>query len=139
MLKAVIDTNVLISGMLNPNGAPGKIVDLMISEKILPVIDDRILCEYLSVLRRDVFKKYFSGFERRNLEEFLIESSFHVNPDLKITGLPDSGDVPFLETALFLKIPLVTGNIRHFSAEYKMKCEIFTPAEFLRVYFTAGF
>ncbi|PIY26102.1 MAG: putative toxin-antitoxin system toxin component, PIN family, partial [Deltaproteobacteria bacterium CG_4_10_14_3_um_filter_51_14] len=28
-MKIVLDTNVMISGMLNPSGPPGKIIDLL--------------------------------------------------------------------------------------------------------------
>ena len=45
-MKIVLDTNVLISGMLNPSGPPGGIVDFLRTCVLLLVIDDRIIAEY---------------------------------------------------------------------------------------------
>ena len=50
MLVVVLDTNVLVSGLLNPNGSPGKILDLIIGNHIQIAYDDRILGEYEEVL-----------------------------------------------------------------------------------------
>jgi len=54
-VKIVLDTNVLISGMLSPSGPPGKIIDLLRSGALQLVVDDRILSEYTDVLRREYF------------------------------------------------------------------------------------
>ena len=57
-MKIVLGTNVLISGILNPSGPPGRIVDFMRAGVLQLVIDDRILSEYADVIRREYFKKY---------------------------------------------------------------------------------
>jgi len=44
-MKIVLDTNVLISGMLNPSGPPGRIVDFLRTEVLQLAVDDRILAE----------------------------------------------------------------------------------------------
>ena len=48
----MLDTNVLISGLLNPNGAPGRIIDLILGARLTLLFDDRILGEYEDVLAR---------------------------------------------------------------------------------------
>ena len=40
-MKIVLDTNVLISGMLNPSGPPGRIVDFMRTGVLQIVVDER--------------------------------------------------------------------------------------------------
>ena len=46
MLTIVLDTNVLISGLLSSKGAPAKILDLILGDQVLVAYDNRILGEY---------------------------------------------------------------------------------------------
>jgi len=46
MTRLVLDTNVLVSGMINAFGAPGRIADLVRERHVELVVDDRILAEY---------------------------------------------------------------------------------------------
>ena len=52
----VLDTNVLVSGLLNPSGHPGRLIDAVLSGHLLLAIDDRIFAEYSKVLKRLKFK-----------------------------------------------------------------------------------
>ncbi|MBN1308985.1 MAG: putative toxin-antitoxin system toxin component, PIN family [Chitinispirillaceae bacterium] len=54
-MTAVLDTNVLVSALLNPYGTPSSILNLIIKEKIILAYDVRILCEYEEVLHRPRF------------------------------------------------------------------------------------
>jgi predicted nucleic acid-binding protein len=42
-MRAVIDTNGIVSGILTPHGSPGRIVNALLSEAITALRDDRIL------------------------------------------------------------------------------------------------
>ena len=55
-MKIVLDTNVLVSGLINPKGVPAKILNLMLNEKIIVLYDNRILREYETVLSRRKFR-----------------------------------------------------------------------------------
>jgi putative PIN family toxin of toxin-antitoxin system len=55
VIKAVIDTNVLVSALLSPSGPPAKILNMVISKQIMICIDSRIMLEYENVLLRDKF------------------------------------------------------------------------------------
>jgi putative PIN family toxin of toxin-antitoxin system len=129
-MKAVIDTNVLISGLLNPNGAPGRIVDQLRTGQLLPVMDDRILDEYVRVLRRPYFERYFTRLDREHLIEYLTNNSEYTIATVRCRDLPDPNDAPFLETALTVAVPLITGNQKHFPPEHCKECRIYSPAEF---------
>lgn len=131
-MMIVLDTNVLVSGMLNPNGAPGRIVDMMRSGVVQLVVDDRILAEYRDVLRRDYLFKYFTEFDRDSILEFLSSNSIYTTSSVVVLDLPDGGDVPFLETALTEKVSLVTGNSKHFPPRCRRGASILTPQEFVR-------
>lgn len=45
-MRVVIDTNVLVSGTINPHGAPGRVVEAALTEVLAVLYDDRILSEY---------------------------------------------------------------------------------------------
>ncbi len=131
-MKIVLDTNVLVSGLLNPDGAPGRIIDLLRSGVVQAVVDDRILAEYRDVLRRAYFARYFTEFERESILEFLSSNSVYATSAVVVLDLPDKGDVPFLEVALTEKVPLVTGNGKHFPVRCRCGASILTPGDFLR-------
>jgi putative PIN family toxin of toxin-antitoxin system len=54
-MRVVVDTNVMVSGVLNPHGPPGRIVNALLTETITVLHDDRILSEYREVLLRPTF------------------------------------------------------------------------------------
>ena len=131
-MKIVLDTNVLISGLLQPYGSPGQIVRTVSSGTLQLCHDSRILSEYREVLLRPKF-----NFPRKDVDSLLEQIEFRGYPvsaePLRIS-FPDPDDVIFLEVALSGRVPyLVTGNLKHFS-EYKGKeVKILSPAAFLRV------
>ncbi len=66
-IRAVIDTNVLVSGIISPKGAPRKILDLARKEIFKVVSSVSINHEVLNVLHRDyIYTKY-------NLDEETID------------------------------------------------------------------
>jgi predicted nucleic acid-binding protein len=44
-VRIVLDTNVLVSGLLSPLGPPGRIVDLVVAERVTVLFDDRIISD----------------------------------------------------------------------------------------------
>lgn len=52
---AVIDTNVLVSALLKWNSVPGKIIEMVFTGIITPILNDDILREYREVLFRPKF------------------------------------------------------------------------------------
>ena len=131
MKRIVLDTNVLISGMINAFGAPGRIVDLLREDMIGLVADDRILAEYTSVLMRPKFGAYFTICDARNICGYLQHNCFYVVSTANINGLPDPFDAPFLEVALTAGVPLVTGNLKHYPEQKRSGVEILTPTRYL--------
>ncbi len=133
-MKVVIDTNVLVSGMISSTSYPARIVDMVRTSRIQPVVDDRILEEYADVMRRDYLQRYFSIGEAENIIDFLRYGSVHIVAEICVAGLPDSGDVPFLETALTADVPLVTGNMKHFPPAKCHNCIVLTPREYIETF-----
>ena len=131
MTRIVVDTNVLVSGMINAYGPPGRIVDL-IREGILElVVDDRILAEYSEVLNRPKFNPYFHASDVRDILVFLEQNAHYVVSTAQVADIPDLDDAPFLEVALTAAVSLITGNTSHFPAHYHSQMSILTPTEFI--------
>ena len=51
----VVDTNVLVSGLLSAHGASARVLDLLTTGDLQAVYDDRIAAEYRQVLARPRF------------------------------------------------------------------------------------
>ncbi len=119
MPELVLDTNVLVSGMLSPWNPPGRIVDGVRSGLFQLVVDDRILGEYRTVLRRPYFEKYITLDEREWILDFLRHECRQVVSSKAFVGFPDPKDACFLEVAFVAGLPLVTGNLKHFPGELR--------------------
>ncbi len=130
-MKVVIDTNILVSGLINVQGAPGRIVDLIRTGRLRPVVDDRILSEYGDVLFRERLRYWVAIADARNIMSFLSTYAERVTSNIVIKGLPDPGDSAFLEVAITAGIPLITGNMQHFPTSLCRGCRIVRPSAFL--------
>ena len=54
-MKVVLDTNVLVSALLKPNGAPAIVLNMIVAGTLRPLYDARIIQKYVDVPRRDKF------------------------------------------------------------------------------------
>ncbi len=136
MISIVLDTNVLVSGMINAFGAPGRIIDLIREGLVELVVDDRILAEYADVLNRSKFRVYFQLSDVRDMLVFLDHNTRYIVSTHHVTDLPDADDAPFMEVALTAEVPLVTGNANHYPMHRCGQARIQSPAAFLQ-HFTA--
>ena len=132
-MKVVLDTNVVVSGLISPFGAPGEIVRMVASGALELCYDARVLSEYRSVLLRQKF-----SFDQAHVEDLLdqIEACGHVTAGKLLTErLSDSDDEPFLEVALGGEAHyLVTGNLKHYPAKKRQGMRVVSPTEFLEIY-----
>lgn len=129
-MRIVLDTNVLVSGLLTPFGICGEIVRMLPSHAITLCVDSRILFEYEDVLRRPRFEideKLITVL----MATIMTASEKHSTQPLP-NALPDGGDHPFLEVAISAQVDyLVTGNLKHFPPELRCDITVLTPREFL--------
>jgi putative PIN family toxin of toxin-antitoxin system len=112
-VRLVLDTNVLVSALLSPRGAPARVLDRIFMGDHVLLLDDRILAEYAEVLARPRF-----GFAPRDVAALLAWIEAWGEPvaaePLRIR-LADPDDLPFVEVAVTGRADaLVTGNPRHF-------------------------
>lgn len=125
MLRVVIDTNVIVSALMSPQGNPAKILDMAADGKLRVCCSAEILEEYMDVLARPQFN--FSAEDRESFIKFIKQFGLMFGPAASDIPLPDEGDRCFYDTAKSCEAILITGNTKH----YPRELFIVTPAEFL--------
>jgi uncharacterized protein len=131
MLKVVLDTNVVVSGLLRQKGAPAAILDAATSKQFHCYISESLLDEYREVLNRG-----YLGLDQRRTARFIAdfqEVAIFVVPRKKVAVARDSDDDRVLECALEARANfIVTGNIRDFPPRFH-SVRVITPRDFLFV------
>lgn len=130
-MKIVLDTNIVVSGLLQSKGNPAQVLTLVLSGAVQPCHDERILAEYAEVLARPRFK-----FDPERVREVLnkiqtdglaIDATSQRN-----LRLPDVDDEPFLAVALASSADfLVTGNLADYPPDKRQGCAVVSPAAFM--------
>jgi putative PIN family toxin of toxin-antitoxin system len=132
-LRIVLDTNVLVSGLLSPFGPPGEIVRMVSAGAIHLCLDARLLAEYEEVLLRPRF-----GLDPdavATLLDYVDGTSEKVASTPLSERLPDADDEAFLEVAVASGAEyLVTGNLVHFPAQACAGVSVVSPAVFIEAY-----
>ncbi len=128
-LRLVIDTNVVISAALKPEGLQRTTFLLAITKPARLYVSRPILEEYADVLSRPELK-IRKGL-RRQLLQLIRKRGNLVVPSRRLEVSSDPDDNRFLECADAARADyLVTGNLRHFPRFWK-KTKIITPREFI--------
>ena len=128
-IKAVIDTNVLVSSFIskNTNSPTVRIIKAIAEGIFTPVYSNDILSEYEEALARGHFKLDPSAISI--LIQRIKEIGEAVSPIDSEEDFPDPDDKVFFCTALAGDAKLVTGNIKHYPpAEL-----VVTPAQFCEI------
>jgi len=130
MIRVVIDTNVLISALLQPQGLPAHVLLVTIAGPAARVcLSGEVYAEYEEVIRRPRFKR--SESEIADTLRAIRETGMWVRPTHKVRASTDPDDDVFLECAQAARAHyLVTGNLRHFPAKWADTLVV-TPHQFL--------
>src|ERR1700674_591577 len=112
MIRVVIDTNILVSALLQPKGLPAAVLMLALSGKVQLCVSDAVFAEYDEVIRRPHLKRPPDVIEA-TLQ--LIRKLGHlVKPGVRLKACTDPDDNIFLECSQAAEADyLVTGNQRH--------------------------
>jgi putative PIN family toxin of toxin-antitoxin system len=130
MIKAVIDTNVIVSAYITKNmeAATSRVWEAVLQCKLTPIYNDEILDEYSEVLHREKF-----GIPEHLIKwalDTIVTNGVRGERILSDEFFPDPKDVVFYEVAMSKEDAyLVTGNIKHFPK----KPIVVTPAEMLEI------
>jgi len=129
-MRIVLDTNVLVAGLLSSTGPPAWILEAVLIGDIQLAFDSAIRDEYEDVLRRPEF-----AFSTTDLDKFFAAIDRFGN---LVTAappcpepLPDPDDEPFLAVAAATGSTLVTGNLKHFPIELRAGVIVQSPRQFI--------
>jgi putative PIN family toxin of toxin-antitoxin system len=128
-LRLVLDTNVIVSAALKPDGLQRTVLLLAVARPARLYVSASILSEYRAVLARPELK-IRKGLRRQFLQ-WIEDGSHPVSPSRQLRVTSDPADNIFLECADEARADyLVTGNLRHFPKFWK-QTKIVTSREFV--------
>ena len=130
-LRLVIDTNILVSAALKPNGLQRTVFVVAISKPARLYLTEAIFAEYREVLSRPELE-IRKGLREQLLQ--LVKNRAHlVDPAHALQVARDPGDNMFLECADAARADyLVTGNQRHFPTFWKTT-KVINSREFISI------
>jgi len=117
VLRAVLDTNVFVSSLLNKNGAPARLLDAWRAGKYLPATSPPIIAEIKAVLESaHISKKYaLASQDIRRLLDLLQKDTLLVPGVSRVDNkIPqDPTDEIFLSCALDAKADAIVSGDHH--------------------------
>ncbi|HKD10319.1 MAG TPA: putative toxin-antitoxin system toxin component, PIN family [Bryobacteraceae bacterium] len=130
-LRLVIDTNIVISAALRPDGMQRTTLLLAITKPSHLYVSEAILAEYREVLAEPRLR-IRKGL-RQQLLQVITNHARLIRPTGALQVAYDPDDNVFLECADSARADyLVTGNPRHFPRFWK-KTKVITPREFIEI------
>ncbi len=103
MLRAVIDTNLFVRGLLKgPITMP--LVLAWLEGRFQVVTSEKLLAELFEVLACPKFSRYFTGDDVRELGQLIYERAEVVEPSAHVTLCRDPKDNIFLDVAIAGKV-----------------------------------
>jgi uncharacterized protein len=118
MIRIVLDTNIFISSLLQPQGLPAEVLTLALAgARVRLCVSAGIYSEYEEVIRRPRFRR--SEQEIADALRAIRERGMWFKTSQQIRACSDPDDDVFLECAQAAKANfLVTGNLKHFPTSW---------------------
>ena len=134
MLRVVLDTNVVVSGLKDSKTPPGQILQLWKNNQFTVITSPQLLAEIHEVLLRQPILSLLKQTPAivDKFIKFLIQRTFITKGKLEIDVLKnDPDDNMVLATAIEGQASyLITGNIKHFPFKEYQGVKIVKPQEF---------
>jgi putative PIN family toxin of toxin-antitoxin system len=130
MIRVVLDTNILISALLQPEGMPARTLVIALAGTTAQLcVSGDIYAEYDEVIRRPKFNRSEPVIEQAL--RAIRQNGLWVKPSEKVRACSDPDDDIFLECALAARAhSVVTGNLKHFPAQWA-DTKIITARQFV--------
>lgn len=119
-MRAVLDTNVIISALIKPGGLESLAFLLALRRRYELCASAPILAEYGEVLRRPRFSRWLNPDDVRDALAAIERTALLVHPVNTETACSHEPDNRFLEWAEAAQADyLITGNRRHFPKAHR--------------------
>jgi putative PIN family toxin of toxin-antitoxin system len=113
MIRVVLDTNIIVSALLQPLGPPAQVFQLALGGVLQVCVTGAIYTEYEEVIRRPRFQRSEETISAALLA--IREQGHWVRPSTTVRACTDPDDDIFLECAEAAEASfLITGNLKHF-------------------------
>ncbi len=112
-LRLVVDTNIIVSGLITTATPPAQILDAVQNKKVVLLVSDEVIVEYLRVLEYSRIRKYKKITDEviRNLTSLFVEETKRIEVLSTIKKSKDPDDDKFLSLAVEGKADfLITGD-----------------------------
>jgi putative PIN family toxin of toxin-antitoxin system len=136
MSTVVLDTSVLISGLLSPRGASAALVDAFFADRIKFAYTPAIFAEYAEVMERPEFAGAITPADRMGVILKVHHCGVPVKPAaLPADDWPDVDDLPFVAAALATEARvIITLNPRDFEPAIRHGLRVLSPAQAKRAF-----
>ena len=135
LIRAVMDTNVLLSGLRSNKGASSELLQLLRAGKWNLVLSNTVVAEYEEILKREAVNLSLSPKEiDKFLDALCLLADRH---RLSIRWMPllsDPNDEAFVHLASEADVEyLVTHNVKHLKPARQLGIKVVAPREFLSI------
>lgn len=132
-LRAVLDTNVLVSAVLLQHSVPRRVFDYVILKARL-LLSVAVIAELSDVLIRPKFDRYLSADDRLEFLAKTIRDAENIDVDLTLTDCRDPKDNKFPELAVSGSAThVVTGDADLLALNPFRGISIVTPSDFAQL------
>jgi uncharacterized protein len=130
-LRLVIDTNVVVSAALRPDGLQRTVLVLAVTKPARLYVSNPVLEEYAAVLSRRML--HIRRGVRAQILQMIRSRSYLVAPRRRLNATADPDDNIFLECAESARADyLITGNLRHFPRFWR-NTKVITARELMEI------
>lgn len=132
MQKVIVDTNVIVSSLIQRSFSYKIMYELFVDDRFLLCVSDDLMLEYYEVLSRPKFSKFSDFFVRaeRLLTDIETKAKYFV-PTTKVNVISDKDDNKILELADECKEDfIITGNTNDFTFSDYNGTKIVSPKEY---------
>ena len=135
-MRVVVDTNVLVAGLISASGPPAKIVNAILKGTLIPVMSEATFAELEDVLQRSRLQPLFTraGVNSSSVLADLRNLAHFVKPRVASDTIRDETDRPFLELMASRPAPqfLITGD-KDFERERYQGVPVISASRFVEL------
>jgi putative PIN family toxin of toxin-antitoxin system len=131
MNAAVLDTSVIVAGLIARRGAAAELVDAFFDDRLRLAYTPAVIGEYAEVLERPELADEIKPNDRIGVLLKLRVSGILIKPaPVPKAAWPDVDDLPFVATALAIESKIVvTLNPRDFAPAVAFGVRVLSPSE----------